>query len=69
LIAAYLDDILISGPTPSLVQDAINSIQKEFKTVNLTINEEKSDAKPKTSVEWLGFIYENGSLSQIPKSI
>ena len=63
----YLDDILLVGPTPLLVQRHLDIMLESLQSLGLEINEKKSTLKPVQEIEHLGFgvNFQEGTL-QVP---
>eukprot|EP00792_Barthelona_sp_PAP020_P009674 TRINITY_DN3313_c0_g1_i3.p1 TRINITY_DN3313_c0_g1~~TRINITY_DN3313_c0_g1_i3.p1 ORF type:complete len:968 (-),score=40.03 TRINITY_DN3313_c0_g1_i3:525-3428(-) len=55
IISFYLDDVIILGRTREECLRNLNLTREKFKELGLTINEEKSDMEPRTSIIFRGW--------------
>lgn len=58
IVGFYLDDIIITGPSPGVVRTCVNHLRSIFDDVALSINYEKSILEPTQSCDWLGFKFD-----------
>lgn len=67
ILAVYLDDILIIGRDHKECQDHLNIVMTLLQRLGFTINYDKSQLIPCTTVKYLGFIINSVEMSLITK--
>ena len=64
----YLDDILVVGHSPHIVQKHLNMMLQDLELSGMVINKEKSQLEPTQKVDHLGFSVDlKSGVLQVPQ--
>lgn len=56
LLLVHLDDVLVLGKTRAAAQRCLDTLRRQVTAAGLAINQRKTMAKVRTSLEWCGFV-------------